>query len=538
MVGYFPDTLRFRSDTVRMLFIQLQPEIKTIKEVTIKPKRYRNKDNPAVELIQQVIAHRDDNRVENLQTYQEEQYEKVLIGLSNLPEKVRNSKVLKSWAFALNNTDTSKLDDKSIVPLFLQENLQTFYSKSDPKISKKYISASKSVQFPGYLDQEGISKGLQYLNQDISLYDNYITLLTDHFMSPIANAAPLFYRYYPMDTLEMNGSKVVRLAFYPRNKTDMLLQGDLYVALDSTFPVTKAVFTVNPNINLNWVNTLDLAQEFARLPSGKWILSEEKYRLEFGLNKKGIGVYADRYVSHRDMRINPDLDDSIFKPADAVVYLPGALQQDSTFWTENRHTTLTQIEESTYVNMDSLQQTKLYKNTSKIALIAAVGYIPIKKTIEIGPISTLYAFNQVEGDRIRIGGRTASAFSTKFRVEGHVAYGFKDQRWKYDVGGVYALNGTAHNKFPTNLIRTKYSKDLTIPGQLLTQINANSILTSFVRGTNDRFLYTDRFNFQYEREFQNHFSYTAGIEHLELRPQERCLFIHRWKRRQPTRGDQ
>ena len=73
---------------------------------------------------------------------------------------------------------------------------------------------------------------LRYLNQDVNVYDNYIELFTNQFLSPIADKAPLFYRYYPMDTTVEDGLKIVHLSFFPRNKTDMLLQGDLYVALD------------------------------------------------------------------------------------------------------------------------------------------------------------------------------------------------------------------------------------------------------------------------------------------------------------------
>ncbi len=512
-LGYQAQSVTVKAGKRQTIDVLLSPENTQLKEVTIKPGKYRNKNNPAVELIKLVVENRDKNRVENLQTFREEQYEKVLIGLSNLPEKIKDKKILKSLRFLLDNTDTTKLDGLSVVPVFLQENIQDLCLRSDPKRRKLLIKGNQQVKFPGYLEQEGINKSLRYLNQDVDLYDNYVVLLTDHFLSPISNLAPMFYRYYPMDTIEESGSKVVRLAFFPRNKTDMLLQGDLYIALDSTYPVVRATFGVNPEINLNWVKTLELRQDFQRLPSGKWVLASEDYRMDFGITRKGAGLFGQRLVSHRKPEINPVLPDSLFRDNYAeVVYLPGAERSDSAYWTSARHVSLNAAEAATYGNMDSLQNTHLFKNTAKALLIATIGYVNAGPNLEIGPINTFYAFNSVEGNRFRFGGRTSSTLSKRFNLDAYAAYGTKDTRWKFGSTGTIALKGTAYNQFPLNLLRLQYQRDIRVPGQELAQAQTSNLLTSFVRGVNDKFVYFDRFTLEHEREFNNHFSYICGIE--------------------------
>lgn len=518
-LGYQSQTVAVKAGKSQTLDIALKPEVTKLKEVTVKSGKYRNKNNPAVELIKLVVENRDKNRVENLKTFKEEQYEKVLIGLSNLPDKVKDKKVLKNLRFLLENTDTTKLDGLSVVPVFLQENIQDLHLRSDPKRRKLLIKGNQQVKFPGYLEQEGINKALRYLNQDVDLYDNYVVLLTDHFLSPISNLAPAFYRYYPMDTLEESGSKIVRLAFYPRNKTDMLLQGDLYIALDSTYPVVRANFSVNPQINLNWVKTLELQQDFQRLPSGKWVLAYEDYRMDFGVTRKGAGLFGQRLVSHRAPQINPDLPDSLFSDGFAEVeYLPGAERTDSAYWNTARHVALNDAEAATYGNMDSLQRTKLFKTTAKVLLIAAIGNVNAGPNFEIGPINTFFAFNPVEGTRLRFGGRTSSTLSKRFNVNAYAAYGFKDLRWKYGGTATFALKNTSFNQFPFNLLRVQYQQDIRIPGQELAQAQTNNVLTSFVRGINDKFVYTNRFSLEHEREFKNHFSYTIGFERQTQRP--------------------
>ncbi|MGI9158542.1 MAG: DUF5686 family protein, partial [Saprospiraceae bacterium] len=423
-IGYRSAIIELPKDTTTLLRIELRPEIQQIQEVTIRPAKYRNKNNPAVELIRLVIEHLYQNQVKYIAGFKEERYEKVMLGLSKIPEKIKNGKILDSWRFALENADTTLLQGRPVTPIYLEETLADFYSRSEPPARKKYVKGRKMVKFPGYLDSEGLSQGLQYINQEVNLYNNYVELLTDHFLSPIANNAPLFYRYYPMDTLEEAGSKIVRLAFFPRNKTDMLLQGDLYIALDSTFPVTKAVFTVNPEINLNWVNTLELEQHFQKLPNGKWAPATEKYRLDFGLNKNGLGMYAERFVSHTGAQTGLSLPDSIFRQPETVEYLPQAAQQDVAFWEKARHAPLSANESGAYATIDSLQETKLFKGVAKAILVGVQGYVPVNKTFEIGPLATFYAFSPVEGNRIRFGGRTSTTWSSKFRLEGFAAYGF------------------------------------------------------------------------------------------------------------------
>lgn len=517
-VGYKP--LNFNIKNRDSVIIALITDEKILEEVIIKPKKYSNKNNPAVELIKLVVDNRKRNRVEGFESYQEEQYEKILLGLTNIPEKLKNNKILRSWKTMTNNTDTTLLKGSGITPVFLQESIQDFYSQRKPKRSKIWVNATQKIKFP-IMDNEGVEKYLRYLYQDADIYDDYVVLLTDHFMSPIADNAPLFYRYYPADTTLVEGSKIVRLQFFPRNKNDMLLQGDLFVALDSTYPVTRIVYTVNPNINLNWVRKLDMEQTYAKLPTGKWVLSEESYLLDFGVTKKTTGIFAKRYVSHSKQQMGITLQDSIFQKNFELRSLsPTAENKDTAFWSKSRHAALSNTEANTYKAMDSLKNTLLFKRIIKGVYIAATGHVKPWPGIEIGRINTFYSFNPVEGTRLRFGARTNPDFSKRVNFETYAAYGFRDERWKFGVAANITLaKDRAYNRFPYNMLRINYQQDLLTPGVLVIGTFApTSIATSFTRGTNDRFLFQKKLVVQYEREYYNKFSYMVGIEHRDLSP--------------------
>lgn len=313
-----------------------------------------------------------------------------------------------------------------------------YYSKSDPKQWKKYIKASKSVRFGEMVDDEGLDKGLQYLYKEVDIFSsNYVDMLSDKFMSPIANNAPLFYRYYSADTIVEHGKKVVDWSFTPKNKLDMLLQGDLYITIDSTYAITRVNFSVNPNINLNWVKELVVEQDFQLLPSGKWVMGTEDYRMHFGLNKRGVGMVAQRLITHRNPRINPLLPDTVLTGGPSeIVTLPTAANTVDDYWETARPAPLNAAETATYTNLDSLRHTRFYKVGTKIAYALFGAYADLGK-FRIGPINAFYSFNGVEGTRLRFGERHGPKISKNWRLEGWLGYGLRDQRWKYSVAHVW-----------------------------------------------------------------------------------------------------
>ncbi len=523
-LSYKTQLLPVKTGEEQTLDVKMEPSAQQLEEVTIKAKKYKRKDNPVVDLIELVIAHRDQNHIADLATYQDEQYEKIFLGLSNLDKNLKTSRLLRPMRFVFENIDTSKLGGLPVTPIFLQENVMDYYSQSNPKRWKKYIKASKSVRFGEMVDDDGMDKGLQYLYKEVDIYDNYVDMLSDQFMSPIANGAPLFYRYYAADTIEEAGKKVVRLEFYPKNKMDMLLQGDLYVALDSTYAITRVNFSVNPNINLNWVKDLVVEQDFQLLPSGKWVMSTEDYRMHFGLNKRGSGMVAQRFVTHRNPQINPMLHDSVMRGnVSETVTLPSARVVDNVYWETARPAPLNTAEAATYTNMDSLRRTRFYKVSTKIAYALFGAYADVGK-FQIGPMSSFYSFNEVEGTRLLFGGRTGPKLSKRWRIEGWAGYGFRDLRWKYSIGGAYGLKGTEFNKFPNHLLRVNYLHDVLLPVQNFQASQSASFANSVVRGANDKFFYYDRFNAQYEREYKNHFSIILGGENRQFRPAGALFF--------------
>src|SRR5690606_14248477 len=59
---------------------------------------------------------------------------------------------------------------------------------------------------------------------------------------------------------------------------------------------------------------------------------------------------------------------------------------------------------------------------------------------DVGPVFSIFGYNEAEGMRIRGGGRTYFGQNDMWRLEGFLAYGFKDNKFKYGISGKWLLD--------------------------------------------------------------------------------------------------
>lgn len=532
-MGYKNITRKINPGVVQTINIQLESTAKTLNEFVVKKQkeRYRNKDNPAVELIRLVIDNREKNRMTHYEYAQYNQYEKLEFALSHLSEKISNGRLTRKYKFIFENQDTTKFAGKSILPIYLEEKLADVYYRRDPEKKKTIVTGDKKVSFENFIDNRGLSQYLNHIYQDVDIYDNQMILFTNQFLSPIANSAPTFYKFYIADTIiAPDSSKLIKLEFYPRNKSDLLLEGELFITLDGNYAVQKADMTANKDINLNWVRDFHLYFDFEKTPDGRYYTSKQTLMADFGIFKGSSGIYGERTVSIKDMNINQPKPAEFYNGA-AVVEDEKTVQHGDDFWIRNRHDSLSVAESKVYSNIDSLQHMKSFQRTADLLTLLLAGYKQAGPYFEIGPVNTFYSFNPVEGFRPRLGGRTTPKLSNSLYFESYGAYGFKDQKWKYYFGGAYAFNHKSIYDWPVVALKANYQHETKIPGQELQFVQEDNFLLSFKRGNNDKWLYNKIFNLTFIQEFKNHFSYQVGFKHWIQTP---AGSLNYYKRTEPN----
>jgi len=509
-LGYITVTRTFVVGQTQTINVTMEEDSKTLDEVVVKPTRekYRNKNNPAVELIRKVIDNKDKNRTKSYDFVSYQQYEKMQMAINNTPESLKKNKLLKKYQFVLDNVDTTRFEGQAILPIYIEENISQNYLRKSPQKHKSIVTANKQVTFDErYINNESISRYMKNLYQDIDIYENNLYVVTNSFLSPIADMAPSFYKFYITDTVAYQGIKLVELSFYPRNKTDLLFEGKLYVTLDGNYGVQKAVLGVSKDINLNWVTSLKLTLDFERSSDGRFHASKKDMLVNFGVFQGKKGLFGERTITITNFDIKTPLPDSLFKGADVERTVDASKHSDS-YWLENRPDSLTAVEANTYRNMDSLNNMKSFQRLMWIATTFLAGY-NVNGPVEIGPLSTFYSFNPVEGFRLRFGGRTTTELSKRYYGEAYAAYGFKDKRWKYYLGGTYSFNNKSIYAYPLNYFRVSAQRETSIPGQDLQFVQEDNFLLSFKRGVNDKYMYNDIYRVEWVAEFGDHMGVKA-----------------------------
>jgi hypothetical protein len=439
--------------------LNIDMEVEEMKAVVVNSRKrgkYSNKNNPAVDLIRKVVDNRDRNRLSALDYVQYQQYEKMELSLTNKPEKLMNNRFLKNYRFLVENQDTSKIEGKALVPVYLEETLSNKFFRKSPKKEKTYVLAKKKVNLGEFVDNDGITRYLNSMYTPIDIYEPNLMLLSNQLLSPISDLAPTFYRFYLRDTVEMDGIKLVELNFAPRNPNDLLFRGSMFITLDGNYAVQKIQMNLGKHANINWTRELRIKQDFERGADGRYHVVMSNILSEFALSKKASGgLVGERTVSYKNYVINQPAPDSVYEGKPEVIVDASVATTDS-FWTANRHTALSATEEKAYTNMDSLKNMKSYRRMMDWATFLLAGY-KAAGPFDIGPVNAFYSFNPVEGFRLRFGGRTTPKFSKRMYFETYAAYGFKDERWKCFLSGAYSFNGKSIYSFPLNFFAAELS---------------------------------------------------------------------------------
>jgi hypothetical protein len=525
-VGYETVTRQIQQGVSQDINIKMNPSSYAIGEVVVKPtkQKYSNKNNPAVELIDKVIENKDRNRIEGYDYLQYDKYEKTQFAVSKISDKSRNNILFKKFQFLLDNTDTLKQPGTKVLPVFIKEGVSTCYFRKTPESTKEIIRGEKTINFDEYIDNKGVTAYLNYLYQNINIYDNNILFLTNKFLSPIANSAPLFYRYYILDTMKVDDVNCIRLFFEARNKSDFLFQGLLLITQDSTYAIKKIDMNLNKGINIDWVKNVRIVQDFYQPENKKWMLSKDEISINFELTQKILGIFGERSVSYKNHIINVPINDSIFRGPDITRRIDPR-EKSPAYWEANRQIQLSKTEKGIYANVDSLKKMPAFKHRMDVIMLLSTNFWTLKK-FEIGPVGSFISFNPVEGSRLRFGGRTTTGFSKKITFDGFLAYGFTDHLYKWSAGATYSFTPRSIYEFPVKSLKISYQYDTQIPGLDLQFSLPDNIFLSPKRGIDDKYLYNRTIRAEFLNEFDNHFSYTLGFSYLTQSPKGYLYFNH------------
>ena len=534
-LGYDTKEVKIIQGKTNDLKIQLAPNGITLNEVVIKPKKekYSKKENPAVEFVKQVIALRERNNPRNHDYFQYDQYEKMIFAMNDYQPKPKKNGKTGKFDFLVDFIDTLDIGT-TILPVSEKEKVETVYYRKNPKSEKHVVKGNKSSGVDEVFSRDGIQQVLNEVFREVDIFKNDVPLFLQRFVSPLSTIGPNYYKYYLLDTLDINGQECVDLGFVPFNSETFGFTGHLYVTLDSTFFVQKAILNVPKDINLNFVSRMTIEQIFERTPEGTRVITKDDISVNFKLNEKTKGMYARRLNIYSNQSFEePDAEQAwVFKENAPVITLKEAYRQPEDFWTSNRPEEAVKKNPNSVKNlMAKLRSVPVFYVTEKVVTTLVSGYIdtnkdPLKSKFEFGPMNTTISGNSIEGARFRVGGTTTPAFNKNLFFDGYVAFGTKDEKLKYNALVEYSFNDRKEfrKEFPMNSIRFEYMYDINKLGQQYMYTSKDNILLTIRRQKDTRATYLRQAELTYSYEHYNGLSYNAIVRNRREYATEYAVF--------------
>ncbi len=500
-IGFVTSYIPIQLYRFQTLDIDLEPDRYELSGVVIRPG-----ENPAEVLLRKINDHKPQNDPDKVEAYNCQAYTKMQFDVNNLSEKFQNRRVLEPFKFVFNQIDTSVINGKVYLPVMISEAFSDLYYRKTPRDRKEIIKAS---QISG-IENQTMSQFVGNMAQDIKVYDNFISLFQKNFVSPIASMGLLYYKYYLIDSTFIDNNWCYNIMFKPRRKQELAFTGNLWVH-DTTYAIKKLEMRMAGDVNLNFVNDLMISQEFGKVNSDRWMLTREQTVADFNVivdSKITMGFFGTRTVLYSGYDFTPASDEKIYSMPTNIVVMDDANRKDAEFWKKSRPEALTHREAAVYRLSDTLKQMPLFRTYVDIIKMVVTGYY-VKGNFEWGPYSSTYSFNQIEGSRLRVGGRTSNDFSTKLMLNGYLAYGTRDQNFKYSAGFMYMLG-----KLPDRVLTASYKHDVEQLGASENAFRQDFILNSiFRRNPQDKLSVVSQYKGSYKHEwftgFSNTFTFTS-----------------------------
>lgn len=534
-VGYVTKVVNIIPGVTKNLNVRMRPDDIMLDEVVVKPKRekYSRKNNPAVELMKKVIAHKKNNKLSENDYYQYNKYQKITMSLNDVTPEMLEKGMYKKMPFLKDQIELCEETNKFILPISVDETASQKIYRKHPKSEKTIIKGMSSTGVNElFATGDMLSTVLKDVFTDVNIYDNDIRLLQYPFISPISSSDAIsFYKFYIMDTTFVDKDKCFHLTFVPNNSQDFGFTGHLYVLADSSYTVKKCTMNLPKKSGVNFVDNMDIIQEFEQLPNGEWVLKTDDMIVEMTLMKIMQGFQIRRTTRYSDYAFD-ELPQQLFKRKGAEIKEADAMMRGDDFWNQYRPVPLTQTESSMDMLVKRLEQMPGFKYVifvlkAFIENFVETGTKEHPSKVDIGPVNTMISNNYIDGLRLRMSAQTTANLNPHLFFKGYYAYGFKDHRSKYMGEVEYSFNKKEYlpREFPKNSITFSYQYDVMSPTDKFLKTDKDNVFVSFKTSTVDQMSYVRNIALKYENETQLGLKTTVEVKHSTDEPTGGLAYI-------------
>ena len=452
-LGYQKKTIIISEKNIEKLIIKLVPQEEDLATVKLG-----NLQNEAAKIINDAIRKKKQNNPNKaLSSYSYKSYNKL--------------KITEDHPAHLKTNDTSNIDMEHIfnkAHSFLSEKISLHQFKKNIG-QKETVLATKMSGF-----KKPIYNILGIKIQSNSLYDEDYTIFNNKYIAPLSKKALKNYHYKVLDTTKGKTPAFVIL-FQPRKSKNFAnLEGVLY--LDTkTLAIQKATIELRGELNVmakhdfkyfkekeSWFPT---RQEITiRNGNGRQKISLFGGQISvgrIGKNKKDITKNNDFLISTTNLfDIQLDKKENLTLSQATIKVDPLANNKPESYWNQYRTNAITKKDLNSFPIVDSIVKAQNIERRIDVIQSVNTGYYPIG--FFDFDLTYPLKFNNYEGLRVGLGGKTNTNLSDRFRLEGYIVYGFRDSKFKHGIGGGVLLNKNSDSWFNLN-----YTDDVKEVGSFL-----------------------------------------------------------------------
>lgn len=520
-VGYKTLKMKIGSDIPSVNYkIQLIPNDNKLGELLVKSKKgkYSRKNNPAVELMKRVIAAKKTTNLKNKSYYRYTKYSKTTLALNNISSNLLEKEGVKKRSWLNGQIEVCEKNGLLIMPFLVQEKVTEEIYRKEPQTEKTKVLGEKASGINELMQTADIAT---IMSNDtftpVDLYDNQVRLLRQYFLSPIANDAISFYRYYIVDTVKIDRDSCIHLSFLPNNQQDIGFRGDIYVVNDKTLHLKKARFGLPRASIINFVNNIEIDQEYQRIGlQDDWVLSKNDMFIELSLVGQVFETCVMNTARYYDYSF-AKIDDKEFKGKGREIYAADSQRKDDAFWREKRgDINLTAGENHTSSFLDGLRASKGFGWAVWVLKAFIENFIETSPTgkpsyFDIGPVNTIVSFNDIDKFRMRIGGQTTANLHRHLFLKGYYAHGFSTKKNYYNAVFTYAIDPKKYlpTDYPRNNISFETAYDICNPSDKFVTTDKDNVFTSLRWTNTQNMMFYNRQKLSYVFEQQNGFKLEA-----------------------------
>lgn len=403
-------------------------------------------ENPAYEIIRKARENKKNFNMNNLDAYEYKSYTKIDISLDKITEKFRNSKTMKPFAPIFDSLQKAAGEHGQVVlPFFITEQLSDVYYLKDPKRQKTIVQGNKitGLVIENFqIFEQFIGKAFQEYNFN----DNFVNILERSFLSPIGAGSLSFYDYYIQDTIPIDNDSCIELKVKPRNNVDLLFSGKIWISKNN-YALRRIDLEILPTANINFIERYKIQQDYEQVTDNQsFVPSKTRVLVDLqDLGDSTAGLIGKFYIANKDFVVNQPKPIKFYQQNLEID--PNSRNKEEEYWQVERRKMITDAEtvERSYTVIDSLRKSPRISTIRRAIRIIWDGYYNFKY-VQLGHWYTMFGYNDIEGFRFQGTLQTNINWSKKWILKGHLAYGFKDTKLKYNGQVEYFLDRSKWEK--------------------------------------------------------------------------------------------